>query len=270
MEDFTSRLDPKFDQLLSAKIKRLGKSTTVLDEPVLSNANSVGVSSKELILTSSSHTQHPDAIRVGDKNFYIAEFGKVYTGEIFRGLIILSNKGQKHDLNDVEFVVYSTCQNKNQTKTLHRKTIPLIPRASTFSQIIEIRADFTDTYVIELKARYKSEFFKERLRQLDIESMSPSQKSKLQNKESYKIDYATREVIRNFSKKFKFQTRSPFQLAQNIVVRKNQYFMELTLENITTVKVLKDMQLNVTNPDLDCLDLNEKDEEGEMVGSVMK
>lgn len=60
-------MEPKFDQLLSAKIKRLGKSTVMLDEPTLSNANTVGVSSNDLILTSSSHTQHPDAVKVGEK-----------------------------------------------------------------------------------------------------------------------------------------------------------------------------------------------------------
>jgi hypothetical protein len=111
-------MEPKFDQLLSAKVKRLGKFATSLEEPVFSNANSVGVSSGELILTSSSHTPHPDAVKIGDKNFYIVEFGKVYTGEPFRGLIILSNKSPTYDLNDVELAVYSTWHNKNQTKTL--------------------------------------------------------------------------------------------------------------------------------------------------------
>jgi hypothetical protein len=60
-------MEPKFDQLLSAKIKRLSKSTVSLDEPTLSNSNTVGVESSEIIMTSSSKTDHPDMIKVADK-----------------------------------------------------------------------------------------------------------------------------------------------------------------------------------------------------------
>jgi hypothetical protein len=60
-------MEPKFDQMLSAKIKRLSKSTVVLDQPTLSNANTVGVESAETILTSTSKAEHSDMIKVGDK-----------------------------------------------------------------------------------------------------------------------------------------------------------------------------------------------------------
>jgi hypothetical protein len=131
-------------------------------------------------------------------------------------------------------------------------------------------ADYTDTYVIEIKAKYKSDFYKEKLRVLDIDAMSPSQKAKIQNKESYRIDYANREVLRNFSKKFKFQTRSPFSIVQNTVVRKNKYYMEMTLENESHQLFLQSIQLKLNNPDLEWLDLNTHDEENELIGSVMK
>jgi hypothetical protein len=101
-------MEPKFDQLLSAKIKRLGKATTVLSDPTMMDPNTGEITSPDIILTSSSHTQHPDAVRHGDKNFYISEFGKVYTGEIFRGLIILTNKSSSYTLNEVELTVYAT------------------------------------------------------------------------------------------------------------------------------------------------------------------
>lgn len=263
-------MEPRFDQLLSAKIKRLGKSTVVLDEPTLSNANTVGVSSSDLILTSSSQTQHPDTVKVGEKNFYVSEFGKVYTGEIFRGLIIMSNKSPRYALTDVEITVYSTCQNKGQQKKLVKRSVPRIEAGSAFSTIIDIRADFTDTYVLDLRAKYKSEFYRERLRQMDVDTMSPSQRNRLQNRESYHIDYTNRDVTRSFTKKFKFQTRSPFQLSQTIVVRQNKYFMEITLENESTQLYLQTVQLKLSNADLECTDLNPLDEDGEMIGSIMK
>lgn len=189
---------------------------------------------------------------------------------MFRGLIILSNKSPNHNLNDVEIAVYSTWQNKNQTKTLTKKVIQKIEKGGSYSHIVEIRADFTDTYVIEIKAQYRSDYFRDKLKHMDIDSMSPSQKAKMQNKESYRIDYQHREVTRNFSKKFKFQTRSPFQLSQNIVVRQNKYFMEITLENESSQLFLQAVTLKLSNTDLDWLDLNHSDEEGEMVGSFMK
>lgn len=134
-------MDPKFDQLLSAKIKRLGKFGTNINEATFGNASSAGELTKETILTSSSHTYHHDAVKVGDKNFYISEFGKVYTGEIFRGLIILSNKNESHAINHVELTVNSTCQAKNQTRTLAKETVDVIERGASYSKIIEIRAD---------------------------------------------------------------------------------------------------------------------------------
>jgi hypothetical protein len=225
---------------------------------------------KEMILTSSSQTYHHDAIKVGDKNFYISDFGKVYTGEIFRGLIILTNKSETHAINNIELAVYSTCQNKNQTRTLAKETVDVIERGASYSKIIEIRADYNDSYVIELKAKYKSDLFKEKLRQMDIDNMTPAQKSKIQSKESYRIDYATHNVTRNFTKKFKFQTRSPFQLAQKIFVRQNKYFMEITLENESTNLFLQSVNLELTNTDLDLQDLNQLDEEDEIMGSIMK
>ena len=98
--------------------------------------------------------------------------------------------------------------------------------------------------------------------------MSPSQRNKLQNMESYRIDYANRDVTRNFSKKFKFQTRSPFQLEHSIVLRQNKYFMEIIIESDTTLLFLQSVAFNVNHLDLDLLDLNPHEEE--MVGSVMK
>jgi len=263
-------MEPKFDQLLSAKIKRLGRFATNLDDPTFSNSSSAGVLTNEVILTTSSHTYHHDAVKVGDKSFYISEFGKVYTGEIFRGLIILNNKSSTHALTNVELAVYSTCQQKNQTRSLAKETVERIERGGSYSKIIDIRADYTDTYVIELRAKYKSDFFKEKLRQMDIDNMSPAQKSKLQNKESYRIDYNSKDVTRNFSKKFKFQTRSPFQLSQTIVVRQNKYFMEITLENESQLLFLQSVQLKLTNNDLEWQDLNAPDAEGEMIGGTMK
>jgi hypothetical protein len=126
-----------------------------------------------------------------------------------------------------------------------------VEKSKSFYEIIDLQADYTDTYIIEVKARYKSDFFKEKLRQMDIDSMSPSQKAKIQHKESYRIDYATRDVLRNFSKKFKFQTRSPFNITQQIHVRQNKYFMEMTLENESSQVFLQSIVLKVTNKDLD-------------------
>mmetsp|Transcript_3202 Transcript_3202/g.3829 ORF Transcript_3202/g.3829 Transcript_3202/m.3829 type:complete len:225 (+) Transcript_3202:278-952(+) len=166
--------------------------------------------------------------------------------------------------------VYCTCQNKSSTKTLITKTIARIEKGGSYYQIIELIADYTDTYVIEIKCRYRSEYFNEQLRKWEIDSMSPSQKSKYQSKDNYRIDYAKKEVIRNFNKKFKFQTRSPFTVSPNIIVKKNKYFMEMTLENEGAQLFLQSVTLKVTNPNLDCADLNSKDEEDEVVGSVMK
>jgi len=73
-----------------------------------------------------------------------------------------------------------------------------------------------------------------------------------------------------FLNKFKFQTRSPFQLGQNIVVRQNKYFMEITLENESSLLFLQSVNLQLTNSELSYVDLNDKDDEGEMMGSVMK
>ena len=261
-------MEPNFEQLLSSKIKRLGKSTVVLDEPTLWSSYSVGVSTSEVILTSSSHTQHMDAVKVGDKNYYLSDFGKVFTGEVFRGLIIMSNKSPHHALTDVELTIWSTCQNKGQTKTLLKKNIAKIEKASANSQIIEFRAEFTDTYVIEIKARYKSEYFKDIVRKMDIDNMSPSQRNKLQNMESYRIDYVNKDVTRNFSKKFKFQTRPPFQLEHSIVIRQNKYLMEIIIENDTSLLFLQSIAFNVSNSELDLLDLNPHEEE--MIGSIMR
>ena len=101
-------MEIKFDQLLSAKIKRLGKFGLNLDEPTVGNLSSAGKLSNETIMTTSSHTYHHDAVKIGDKNFYVSDFGKVYTGEIFRGLIILTNKSNLHPLTNVDLAVYST------------------------------------------------------------------------------------------------------------------------------------------------------------------
>ena len=236
-------MDTKFEQLLTAKIKRLGKSTTVLSTPTFSSYNKVGLETVDPILTSNSHTDHPEAVKIGDKNFYIADFGKVYTGETFRGLIILSNKNRNYALNYVEMTVYCTYQNKSSTKTLASKTIPKIDKGGNFYQIIELVADSTDSYVIEIKTRYRSEFFNDQLKSWNIDSMTPSQKSKFQSRDNYKIDYANKEVIRNFSKKFKFQTRSPFTVSPYITVRKNKYFLEMSLENESTQLFLQSVQL---------------------------
>ena len=105
---------------------------------------------------------------------------------------------------------------------------------------------------------------------MNIESMSPTQKSKMQNKDSYRIDYVNKEVTRNFSKKFKFQTKSPFQLGQTIVVRQNKYFMEITLENDSTQLFLQAVTLKLSNDQFEYKDLNELDAEGEIAGSIMK
>ncbi|CAI2375870.1 unnamed protein product [Moneuplotes crassus] len=260
----------KFGQLLQAKIKRLGKSTTVLDKPTFSSENKVGIPTSDIILTSNSTTIHPDAVKIGDKNFYVSEFGKVYTGEIFRGLIILSNKDKDYPLNNIRIDVLATYQNKNITKTLTSKTIPSIEKGGSFYQIVEIQADYTDTYVIEIKSRYQCQQFKNQLNNLNIDAMTPSQRAKYQNKESFQINFVERDVYRNFNKKFKFQTKSPFNVTQNTVIRKNKYFMEMTLENESTNLFLQSVHLSVTNPNLTCIDLNQKDEEDEIVGSTMK
>lgn len=141
-------MEPKFDQLLSAKIKRLGKSIVETSEAIFSNANSVGQTSNDIVFSSSSHTYHPNAVKVGDKNYYQTEFGKVYTGEIFRGLIIITNKSSSYALTNIELTVQSTYQQKGSTKILSKDIVAKIDADSNFSKIIEIRTDFTDTYVI--------------------------------------------------------------------------------------------------------------------------
>ena len=148
-------MEQKFDQLMSAKIKRLGKFATSLDEPTFNSSDDSGLLSNEVIFTTSSHTYHYDAVKVGDKSFYISEFGKVYTGEVFRGLIIISNKSSTYPLTNVEFSVHSTLNQKNQVRSLAKETIDIIDRGASYSKIIEVRADYTDTYVIEVKAKYK-------------------------------------------------------------------------------------------------------------------
>lgn len=92
----------------------------------------------------------------------------------------------------------------------------------------------------------------------------------MQNKDSYRIDYTNKDVIRNFSKKFKFQTRAPFSLGQNIIIKQNKYFMELSLENEWNHLFLQSVTLKVTNNDLKLLDLNGEDEDGEIIGALMK
>ena len=105
---------------------------------------------------------------------------------------------------------------------------------------------------------------------MDIDNMTPAQRSKIQSRENYRIDFATHNVTRNFTKKFKFQTRSPFNLAQKITWCQNKYFMQITLENESTNLFLQNVQLDLTNTDLEMQDLNELDVEGEAIGSVMK
>lgn len=186
-----------------------------------------------------------------------------------------------------------------------KEVIEVIDKGESHSKMIEIRADYSDTYVIEIKAKYKSAFFKEKLKSLDIDNMTPAQKGKIQNKESYRIDFATRDVIRNFSKKFKFQTKSPFQLTQKIIVQQNKYcktppgeessenqdsvptepsimppsklsqkpnayFMEITLKNDSSLLSLQSVQLEVTNYELDLTDLNRMEHKDEAGGVKMK
>lgn len=103
-------MEPKFDQLLTAKIKRLGRFPSKPEELSLHKSHSVDDSAIDVSLGSGSLSEsHIDeAVRVGDKVFYVNEFGKVYTGEIFRGLIILTNKSLTDTITNVEFSVYAT------------------------------------------------------------------------------------------------------------------------------------------------------------------
>ena len=112
--------------------------------------------------------------------------------------------------------------------------------------------------------------FKEKMRELNIDDMTLAQRNKIQTRESYRIDFNGRNVTRNFSKKFKFQTRSPFELGQKIVVRQNKYFMEITLENDSPILFLQSIKLQLTNNELEYTDLNQFDEEGEISGNIMK
>jgi hypothetical protein len=173
-------------------------------------------------------------------------------------------------VHDINLTVTSSMQNKKHNRMLINKTIEFISKDSSVYQIIEIKADCSDTYVIELKAKYKSDFFKEKLRQMDIDSMSPSQKAKFQNRESYRIDYSTRDVVRNFSKKFKFGAKSPFKLDSKIFVRQNKYFLEAMLENEWSQVFLHSVKLVHKSELLELIDLNPLDKEGELSGSVVK